>query len=263
MDVLKKEAQISNGYIAASRKHCIGNTKPHIHDFFEIEYIISGTGRCIVDGREYPMPEGALIMMTPANTHTVFDADADMINLMFRCNYADPAFSTPLLCPPSPLLTVLPQDRPLVQALLTELVAVHNTSPDFARSLLGCLLHKLSANSAATVGDRLPYINRSLLYITENFRSGVTLESTAEHLALCPTYLSELFTRELGVSFKAYLDRIRFSCAQNLLAFSDLPICQIPFMVGFGDYANFSRRFRQLFGMTPGDYRKRENGTEK
>lgn len=263
MNVLKKESQLLGNFISASHKHFVGNASPHIHDFFEIEYVVGGTGRCIVDGRVYPMEEGMLFLLTPANTHTVQDADAHLINVMFRCDYADPAFSAPLLCTPSPLFALPEADRALASALLTELVNVHKDSPDFARALLGCLLRKMATYPSVPVEDRLPYISRSLLYITENFRNGVTLESTAAHLALCPTYLSELFTKELGMSFKNYLDRIRFSCAQNLLAFTDQPICEIPTMVGFGDYANFSRRFKQTFGMTPGDYRKQESGKGK
>jgi AraC-like DNA-binding protein len=263
MQVLKKESQLRGGYIAASRKRFEGTAAPHIHEFFEIEYIEGGQGRCIVDGRAYEMEAGTLFLLTPANTHAVKESAADIVNVMFRCDYADPAFSAPLLCPPSPLFLIPTQDRPLVQALLGELVKIHKTDTDFARALLGCLLRKLSSYSTVRAEDNLPYINRSLLYITENFRKGVTLDSVAAHLALCPTYLSELFTKTLGISFKAYLDRIRFSCAQNLLAFTDLPVCEIPTMVGFGDYANFSRRFKQIFGMTPGDYRKRENGMGK
>lgn len=258
MQVLNKESLLRGGYIAATRKHFEGTAAPHIHEFFEIEYIEGGQGQCIVDGRTYDMESGTLFLLTPANTHAVKTPSADIINVMFRCDYADPAFSTPLLCSPSPLFLIPAQDRPLVQALLDELVKIHKTDTDFARALLGCLLRKLSSYSNVRTEENLPYINRSLLYITENFRKGVTLDSVADHLALCPTYLSELFTKTLGISFKTYLDRIRFSCAQNLLAFTDLPICDIPAMVGFGDYANFSRRFKKSFGITPGEYRKRK-----
>ena len=258
MVILKQENQIANRFLSASRKHFVGKASPHIHDFFEMEYIIEGKGHCMIDGRTYPMTAGSLFLLTPANTHAVYDADADMINVMFKCDHTDPAFSLPFLyAPSSHRFCMQDADRILMAAQLTELTRVYEQQTDYARTLLSCVMQKLAcAPRADTDGGLLPSLQRSLLYITENFRSGVTLESTAAHLGLCPTYLSELFSRQLGMTFQAYLDRVRFSCAQNLLALTDLPVCVVHEYAGFRDYANFSRRFKQRYGTTPGNYRK-------
>ncbi|MBQ8356944.1 MAG: helix-turn-helix domain-containing protein [Clostridia bacterium] len=258
MIILKKEAQIANDFISASRKAFSGNADPHIHEFFELEYIIAGGGTCVIDGREYPMHAGTLFLLTPANTHAVRNADADMINIMFKCEYDNPAFSLPVLyAPAAPPFLLTTADRPLMLALLSELVQVHETHIDYARTLLTCVMQKLSCYPRTSGAEPMPYIQHALLYVTENFRNGITLADTAAHLGLSVTYLSELFARQTGMNFKTYLDRVRFSHVQNLLTFTDIPVCAIHEYAGFRDYANFSRRFRRLYGMTPGEYRKK------
>lgn len=263
MQVLKKQKEIPNDFIAASRKHVVKDTPPHIHEFFEIEYVIGGSGVCEIDGKTYPIQENRLFLLTPAHTHAVRNANAEIFNVMFRCEYSDEFFSLPMLySASSPSFSLSSEDSKLVFYLLSELIAVHKTDIRYARLLLGCVLQKLSHLTHAEDITRLPYIRHALLYITEEFRSGVTLESTASHLGLSTAYFSDLFVREIGQNFKVYLDSIRFSHAKNLLAFTNLPICEIPLYSGFGDYANFSRRFRRLYRMTPGEYRKTQAVTQ-
>ena len=142
-------------------------------------------------------------------------------------------------------------------AYFTELIRIQENNPHYARALLDCALQRLAEHPRAANATALPYIQRALLYITERFRDGITLADTAAHIGLSATYFSELFAAETGTPFKVYLDNIRFSHAKNLLAFTDIPICRIYEYAGFGDYANFSRRFHRLMGVTPSEYRKK------
>ena len=262
MKLLTQKYSIPNGVIAASRKRILKNSSTHIHEFFEIEMIISGSGICVVDGLEYPLSAGDLFLLSPVNTHEVRSTDAEVFNVMFRCEDGSGVLDYPLLYDgASPRYRLEGEDRELAYRLLAELVAVYGEDLRYARLLLGCLLGKLSR--IGTRGDRidLPYIRKACLYIAEHFRSGVTLSDTAAYLGLAAPYFSDLFTRETGMNFKTYLDGIRFSYAKNLLAFTDLPVSEVHRASGFSDYANFSRRFRSLFGVTPSAYREERKHT--
>ena len=204
------------------------------------------------------MTEGSLFLLNPSNTHALRSANAELINVMFRCEYSDEFFSLPMLySSASPFFELNQNDRQFICLLLCELVSIHKENIPYARLLLGCILQKLSASASSKERIPLPYIQHAFLYITEHFRHGITLESTAAHLGLTPTYFSDLFVKETGINFKSYLDEVRFSHAKNLLSFTEIPVCRIHSYSGFGDYANFSRRFKQHFGITPGEYRKR------
>ena len=258
MKILSKQSAIPNNFIEASEKLFSGNSGSHIHEFFEIEYILSGSGICEIDGVSYPLEPHMLFLLNPANTHALYAENTRLINVMFRCARSRDIVPLPLIDPDtSPVFRLADRDSTLIGSLLSEIVAVHKSDLSYALLLLECLLKKLSHFSAAEDRLPLPYIRYAFLYVTEHFRDGITLESTAAHIGLTPTYFSDLFKKETGMGFKAYLDRVRFSHAESLLAFTDLPISEIPRSAGFYDYANFSRRFRQQLGMSPSEYRAR------
>ena len=75
--------------ICASKKHIKGDFLNHGHDFFEIEYIISGSGTYFIDGKSYPIQDKMLFFISPSNFHAIKDCDAVIINVMFSCNLCD------------------------------------------------------------------------------------------------------------------------------------------------------------------------------
>ena len=243
---------IPNGIVAASEKDLSGDTDPHVHEFFEIEYVLSGTGVCEIDGTPYPMTPGSLFFLSPTGTHAVRAADARIINVMFRFPDGEEALPGMLA---STCLPLDAGDAALVHALLRELVATHTEDLSYARCILSVLLRKLSRVSGEESLDALSYVRSAIRYVTESFRAGITLKSTADRLGLTPTYFSALFRAETGMSFKQYLDGVRFSHAKGLLTFTEIPICEIPSLSGFGDYANFARRFKAELGVTPSAWR--------
>ena len=257
MRIITKKDSIPNEFIAASRKHFAKSVDAHGHDFFEIEFIISGHGSYVIDGKHYDVRPKTLFLMNPAQIHTV-DADMELINVMFQCEYDGDFFAFPLTSGNhTPVFQLSDSDYEFLLALLSELVAVHKTDCRYAMLLLRCVLRKLmSCLPTNAIENHPPYIQQTILYMLENFRTGITLESAAEYLGLSKAYLSDCFSKQLGVNFKTYLDGIRFSHAKNLLAFTSIPLTEIHERSGFYDYANFTRRFKQKYGCSPGAYRK-------
>ena len=80
---LLKQQEIKSGDISVIKKHIYGDFSTHWHEFFEMEYIISGSGKYIIDGREYEIKKGMLFFMSPINFHELKSADAEIINLKF------------------------------------------------------------------------------------------------------------------------------------------------------------------------------------
>jgi AraC-like DNA-binding protein len=257
MDFNTKRKFIPNGFIAASRKPLLPFHLPHLHDFFEIEFIISGKGICCVDGKEYCFSEGSFFFLSPINIHEIKSADAEIINVMFEFEIAEKSFSKPIIgVSQCPMIQLEGEAMSFVYQLLSELVSCYKQDLEYASLLLTCVLKKIEKLMGDTCDDQLNYIQHALLYITKNFRNKVTLSSTAKQIGLTPTYFSNVFKKETGMNFSTYLDNVRFSYAKNLLCFTDFSVLNIVQMSGFEDYANFAKRFKRLFGVTPGEFRK-------
>lgn len=98
-------------------------------------------------------------------------------------------------------------------------------------------------------------IKKSVLYISQNFNRQITLDETARHVHLHPSYFSTLFKQSTGSSFKEYLNMVRIEESKRLLSNTDFSIIDIAVAVGFEDQSYFSKVFKKYTGITPRQYR--------
>lgn len=96
-----------------------------------------------------------------------------------------------------------------------------------------------------------------LKYLDENLGKKVTLKKLSEMVNLSCGYLSELFTREVGITFSFYMKKIRIDRAKSLLEKSFLSVKEISFETGYRDVSNFCRDFKELEKISPSEYRNK------
>ena len=65
-----------------------------------------------------------------------------------------------------------------------------------------------------------------------------------------------MFRKETGMNYKEYVLKIKMDYACRLLKETDLPITLIASKVGYDNFANFSKMFRKVMGITPTEHRK-------
>jgi len=249
-----KQSQIENGYISAKKKVINGKHKTHWHEFFEIEYMISGEGTYSIDGKDYKITEDMLFFMTPVNFHSVDSQNVQVYNVMFSESICDSYFLARLLSCEYNAIKLDTDSAKIIKALMEELVSVADDK-HHASYLISCILAKLG-NLYKERTERLAPVSEATLYVIRNFRSAPSLEETAAHVGFAPSYFSEIFKKQTGENYKSFLDNIRFDYAKRLLLFTDMTILEICGESGFNDYANFVRRFKKRFGVSPSRLRK-------
>ncbi len=96
-----------------------------------------------------------------------------------------------------------------------------------------------------------------LEYIDEHFTDqGLSQSQIADKFDMSTTGVSRLFNESLGILFVDYVSQKRMSYGAELLANTRLSIKEIVSQIGYIDVSSFSRKFSQLYGMSPGAYRK-------
>lgn len=98
-------------------------------------------------------------------------------------------------------------------------------------------------------------IRKSMLYISKNYSSNITLEDVANQVHLNPAYFSTLFKQASGSSFKEYLNLVRVEEGKRLLANTDYSIIDIAIAIGFEGQSYFSKVFKKYTSLTPKQYR--------
>ena len=263
MDRLLKDGMIGKRPISSSRKYISGGFIPHFHDFYEIEYIIRGSGVCTINGEKAPCADGMLFFMTPVDYHSVQTEGAEVFNIMFSEQLVEFQQLEPFLRYTTPKVVAIdPQIRPFVEQIFTEVIENENNRA-YSSALMRCLLLKLAQLLPQTgTGNRSDTVSKTHFYILNNYRSRITLDTVAAYAGLTPSYVSALFKREMQIGFKAYLNSLRMEYARKLLISTEQSIKQICEESGFEDVPNFIKRFKAYYGITPTIMRKKRLDAE-
>lgn len=91
-------------------------------------------------------------------------------------------------------------------------------------------------------------------YVHEN-PAVATLEGAAIRTSLSQNYLSKLFKRKTGENFSEYLLQCKMNLAAEMLKDFSQKTYTIAFELGYDNPKNFSRAFKQFFGLTPREFR--------
>lgn len=92
-------------------------------------------------------------------------------------------------------------------------------------------------------------------YITEHITEKITLKDLASALGYTPNYISSIINRVFGEGLTSVIATIRFEKAINLLCNTDKSCYNICYECGFGSERTFFRKFKEVIGTTPTDYR--------
>lgn len=250
-----RENNIADGIISASKKRINGEFATHWHEFYEIEYILSGSGKYTIDGKEYDIHSGMIFFMTPANFHSVSAKNAEIFNIMFSGSACNEIYLSALLKNSGAAAFCADEkEQKYFETIFSELT--DETNRDIFPLYVDCLTAKIGRKITVEKNNSLSVSQTAILYIQENFRTPITLKTAAEHIGITPTYLSETFRKQTGTGFKEYLNTLRFDYARKLLLHSDMTVIEICNESGFEDYANFIRRFKEKFKVSPAQYRK-------
>lgn len=109
---------------------------------------------------------------------------------------------------------------------------------------------------ADVISDNDP-IEDVLKYIKRNHAQKIDLEDVCKHFGYSRSYISHVFKKRAGQSFREYLTELRLEDAKSLLHHSNLTVTEIALSVGFSDSAYFSNVFKTKVGISPSAYRKK------
>lgn len=99
-------------------------------------------------------------------------------------------------------------------------------------------------------------------YIHENYASmDLSLEAIAVNFDFSVSYLSRVVKEQVGITFSNYVQELRLVKIKEELIYTPKTIKEIVNDAGYHDVSNYTRKFKQIIGVTPGQYRK-ENRKE-
>jgi AraC-like DNA-binding protein/mannose-6-phosphate isomerase-like protein (cupin superfamily) len=275
----KNEYVLNNDY-EINRVRLTEDVGEHTHQFIELVYTLSGRGIHTVDGKEYHVKSGDMLIINYHCRHTVCPIDAlTYVDIMLKPEYVnetlkdtDDIFLLLQLSDYSDLANSIVKDNLLicfdgnekqrVELLLDwtfEEQREHRPAGKLViRSALSMLLslvfRKMSEQQRATamIDDRL------LAYMERNCGEKLLINEIASLCGYSTEHFSRLFKKHTGRSPVEYISGCRIKKAKNLLLNTDMPIESIISECGFSNRTAFFKKFYAFEGITPLRYRKNQ-----
>jgi YesN/AraC family two-component response regulator len=96
-------------------------------------------------------------------------------------------------------------------------------------------------------------------FIEENYKEDLTREELAQKAHMEKYRFSRAFNARFGKNVKSYLNTVRVIRAAEILSKNaDLSIANIAVSVGYGGIQHFEKMFKQVYGMSPNEYRRNQ-----
>ena len=250
----------------SSRNHKSGPVFPsHWHDFFEFEIVTSGTYRHTISENTYIVKRGCAWIMTSLDYHKVeCTDDASLINISFTSEAISGELSDFLSSTPGGFLCEFDEDEAnLIISLCNEAQKeLQNKSNLWKQALSGLIenilirtIRKSSENNRQNQ-DSPPRLLQSVIsHINKNYKSDVSIATTSRKFAISPGRLGLIFSKNFGISYNEYVNRVRLRHACNMLASTDFTAKQIAFECGYSSVEYFFYVFKKELKTTPGEYR--------
>lgn len=96
-------------------------------------------------------------------------------------------------------------------------------------------------------------------YVAQNYMNDILFADLAKVAHVSRSYLSSLFTKKVGCSFQTYLVQFRMDKAAEILHRDHIQLSELAPLVGYQDYAQFSKMFKKYKGYSPKQYKSNIN----
>ncbi len=236
----------------------------HTHDYYVIGLVLQGRQSFMHKGTKYFTPPGGVMFINPDVPHTGEAVDANGFEMF--CFYpttvhVQKAYSELTGRPGLPFFKEVRSDHPgaidLVLGMhkaLTQATSLLETESRFTWTLDQLVRHYADIRLAEKPpGQERKAVRQVRHYIDEYFARSITLTQLAEQVSLSPYYLLRVFRAEVGIPPYVYLESVRIRQAQLLIK-AGKSLAETALEVGFNSQSHLTYRFKQIIGVTPGQY---------
>jgi AraC-like DNA-binding protein len=264
MEKFKKyeRLKLSGTHLEVGEHFVPENHPQHWHNYFEIELILSGTGKYIINDVSYDIKERCVFISTPTDFHYLEIHDpVRLINVSFDEEALDESYVSRLFLSDMDRAFSLDADEYkrafCALELLTHECAVGG---DFQKELLEYLIKILFRKSERgkhrTENEHSKGIKNAIIYMGLHFKEQITLSDIASEAGYNPSYFTELFKKATGESCMEHLTRLRIGYSKMMLS-SGFSVADSGSLSGFGSKSAFLEAFKRTVGIAPSEYRKK------
>ena len=258
-----------------SYRKCLSNEIPlgnHMHIYYEIINLIDGKILYNVEGTEYEMNAGDIIITNPYEFHfitfpkvTVYERQFLQVDKNLLTKYKSDifdVFDSRKFGENNKIPAKAVEEYGIGKLFegIWEYTKEPNSDTDFMVSLYSAqIIVKISEilkreYAINTSYQKNPRVRDIQNFIEDNYADKINVEDIAKSVYLNKSYISRLFKQEVGIPILTYLNIRRITLAKNLILNGE-NVTDIYDRCGFSDYVTFYRAFKKYVGKTPNEFK--------
>ncbi len=246
----------------------------HFHNGYELYFLFWGSTKYVFEDKTYVIDEGDIVWIPPYIDHKtrpnnierhkrmLFNISSQLVEECLKDNIELFDFFRHYR-----VIRTTPNDVNLFRRLSNLLLEEHFADADqMSSTVINGLLVSLLAHLKRIYEKNIEreeieahadehsssyVLNLLISYINANFWSELTLSSLAEQVNMNPVYISSLFKKNFGFTFKEYLLKLRIDKATQLLKGTNDTVESIAYQCGFKSSNHFCKTFKRLVGTSP------------
>ncbi|MDC7220098.1 MAG: AraC family transcriptional regulator [Spirochaetales bacterium] len=242
----------------------------HWHTHLEIILIQKGTMEVLSSHEKVLLKEREIVIINSGEIHQtrVFgDTETLLLQVPFSL------ISDSLSSQSSRRFVLKPKEgeaRDILVALLDELGEVYREKGEGQIFLFRSLLQKVLYHLVVDWSDpvelsesarrHMTRMQGLLNYLEENYAFPLSVRDGAEIMGQHRDYFCRFFKKNTGSTFMEYLNLIRLTHIHRDLVSTENRVSEILERHGFTNYKVFSRLFKEHYGMTPSELRRKQAG---
>ena len=257
----------TSGLLLKTRTFSLARSYMHYHRTFELACALKGDITYVIRNQKHILKEGHFVLILPYQIHDyIGEPNTKCLIVNFSPNlvkHFNKNFSGKHSV--SPVFRPSPEAWMLLKRCINEefpspsdvsIMTVEQECAVKSTLYLICSEYINSAEAVECVEETDTLAFKILEYISQRFTDDISLQSVATACGYNYHYLSKVFNKAFGYSFKTMLNHYRLAYAEQLLKESNLPITRICFECGFQSMSYFYRVFKQKNAETPNTFRQ-------
>ncbi len=230
---------------------------PHLHQAFEIYFLIDGHCNYIVGNRSFKVNPGDIMVIPSGMIHsTIYNGSArSRVVVNFTTEFVPKSlmdhFSEPFIYHNNEALNEFVE-------LFEKIEKEQSSTDDYASDIVRCntilllLMILRHQNEYHDKKEENNLVSKALAYLQQNYMNEVKLSSVAKAFSVSSEHLSRVFKKETGIGFNEYLTLFRLQKAEFILRTSpNKAISEVAYTCGFNDGNYFSYKFKEVYGVSP------------
>lgn len=281
--VIESNKLLKTGNLITVRAHTrFIDFAEHKHDYVEVMYVLKGSITNIINGEEIVLEKGDLLFLNCHASHGIKACNINdiAVNFIIKPAFFDTALS---MIEENNFITnfivntlrndetkgqfllfktdnILPITNILENLIFSIITDKSFDEQNINKRLMGLLFMYLSNYTSAlkenSKVNQQEVMGKIILnYIETNYQNA-TLSEIATQLNTSDSQISRFIKNRFEKNFKELLQEKRLQIAIKLLKETNLSISDIVLNIGYENNSYFHRKFREIYHMSPAEYRK-------